>query len=363
MTDITSSNEPSSDSKVTSNSKSENDEQDDMTIRDFIHNHYMQIIESIIKNEATTKYPFIQERYNLCKDHVPNKKPFLLTLLCVAAKLNNERHFEAWIWHYLNIYDFITNLIHAIKCTEDVSIELNNDFAPEHYIYTHDYKADMSPNIQSCTHCYKKYDINTEWINEVIIQIRLAITTHVVFTKSHVFIKMPYYGDIELTDIKRLDLPLKLRYSMFLQLIEDLKEVHKNRVVHRDIKPSNIMVYGIKLKLIDWGHSTPMNNILQYTNQTTFWYSPPECFNNQYTTEYIDHWSMGCVLYFLITYKHLFVGARDDIDRLDRNYIKNMQRRRLRPDHPKMKVFQNIPEEIHNTFKNLMRFTPHLRTF
>ena len=93
------------------------------------------------------------------------------------------------------------------------------------------------------------------------------------------------------------------------QLASALSHVHKLRIIHRDIKPSNIFItYDGRLKLGDFG----VSKILEHTNDaastligTPLYMSPEACNNEPYTYK-SDIWSLGCVLYEILTFAKPF---------------------------------------------------------
>ena len=90
----------------------------------------------------------------------------------------------------------------------------------------------------------------------------------------------------------------------FYEILQGLYYLHKNRVIHRDLKTLNIfLTENNHIKIGDFGVSKKLinNNIYAYTFVGTPYYLSPEICQNKPYDEKSDVWSLGVVLYELIT--------------------------------------------------------------
>ena len=100
-----------------------------------------------------------------------------------------------------------------------------------------------------------------------------------------------------------------------MQLINGLCYLHVNNIIHRDIKPENIfLTEQNKLKYGDLGVSRRIytntfnnNNDLTRLVGSPNYMSPEIVYEKDYDCK-SDVWSLGCVLYELITLNKLFDG-------------------------------------------------------
>ncbi|EEQ97886.1 serine/threonine-protein kinase Nek3, putative [Perkinsus marinus ATCC 50983] len=99
---------------------------------------------------------------------------------------------------------------------------------------------------------------------------------------------------------------------MFTQLCLALDHVHQQRVIHRDLKSQNVFLHGIHrtVKLGDFGISRVLEQTrdLAHTMVGTPYYLSPEIIMEQPYGFKSDIWSMGVILYEMLTLRHPFDG-------------------------------------------------------
>lgn len=103
------------------------------------------------------------------------------------------------------------------------------------------------------------------------------------------------------------------------QLLKALKHMHNNAVFHRDVKPENILLKDNRLKLADFGSCRGINSKQPFTEYiSTRWYRAPECLlTDGYYSYKMDVWSVGCVMYEVMTLMPLFPGA-NELDQINK---------------------------------------------
>jgi serine/threonine protein kinase/TolB-like protein/Flp pilus assembly protein TadD len=110
------------------------------------------------------------------------------------------------------------------------------------------------------------------------------------------------------SDTHRLGIPERL--GLFLQVLEAVQYAHEKQVIHRDLKPSNILVSDAgQVRLLDFGvarlleaeetDQQPLTSV--YGRALTPDYASPELLRGDPIDERSDLYSLGIVLYELLT--------------------------------------------------------------
>ncbi len=130
------------------------------------------------------------------------------------------------------------------------------------------------------------------------------------------FIAMEYVEGTTLRDHAKLSrdhsLPWKESADIVIQIADGLAAAHKKGIVHRDIKSENIMITKDgRVKIMDFGLARLRGNLrLTKTGSTlgTIAYMSPEQIQDMDIDERADIWSVGVVLFELLTGKLPFAG-------------------------------------------------------
>ena len=102
------------------------------------------------------------------------------------------------------------------------------------------------------------------------------------------------------------------------QILKAIVYCHKNNIIHRDIKPENLMITNrekngcLQVKLIDFGTAKIFEKGHQENKYVgSSYYMAPEIIKRKYD-EKCDLWSIGVILYILLTGRPPFDGNDDD---------------------------------------------------
>lgn len=206
------------------------------------------------------------------------------------------------------------------------------------------------------------------------------------------YIVMEYVDGVPLTEYADSnDLTLVDRLRLFGQVCDVVAYAHRNLVVHRDLKPSNILVAmgedgHPQIKLLDFGiarllEDGELNRELTRTGQRlhTPVYAAPEQISGDPVTTATDVYSLGVVLYELLTGERPFQSSGGTKRALEQAILENrptapstvVERRgkdvrvgrHLRGDLDRivLKAFRKEPERRYGSVEGLWRdITRHL---
>ena len=113
--------------------------------------------------------------------------------------------------------------------------------------------------------------------------------------------------------VKRGPLPVAQAMRIALELSDALAQAHHINIIHRDIKPENVlMAEDGRPKLTDFGVARLLSETHRLTGTGTQmgtpYYMSPEAWEGKQLDEQTDIWSLGVVLFEMVTGKVPFTG-------------------------------------------------------
>ena len=153
----------------------------------------------------------------------------------------------------------------------------------------------------------------THFNNEISLMKKLNHTNILKFydivykTKKEVYFILEYCDGGDLKDYIDSGI-IDFDSKYFYEILDSLNYLYKNGILHRDIKPQNILIKNNSIKICDFGFAKSFNkNDLLTTFCGSPLYMAPEIILNKHYTNASDIWSLGVVLYELITKTHPYM--------------------------------------------------------
>jgi NIMA (never in mitosis gene a)-related kinase len=133
--------------------------------------------------------------------------------------------------------------------------------------------------------------------------------------KNYLYIFMEYCDSGDLSELiqkykkKNCLLAEDKLLTIFQQISTGLKYLHDNKYIHRDLKCKNIFLTseGI-VKIGDFGVAKHLNKDFTNTMVGTPMFFSPEIANERPYGKQSDMWSLGCILYEMMTFKYPFTA-------------------------------------------------------
>jgi serine/threonine-protein kinase len=161
-------------------------------------------------------------------------------------------------------------------------------------------------------------------------------------------------------------LPPSRVVHLMTQVCESLEEAHENDLIHRDVKPANIYVCrsGVRrdfIKVLDFGlvahRSTVMPTDLRLTLPQhvigTPTFMAPEVALGQEVDGRSDLYSLGCVIYWLVTGRQVFEGS--SVLEVATKHVS------AQPDPPSRHSLGEIPRELDALILRCLEKSPDRR--
>lgn len=169
----------------------------------------------------------------------------------------------------------------------------------------------------------------------------------VIHSESDMYLIFEYL-DSDLGRFIRQHKHLSANTSIYLmrRMMEGLRFCHENMIMHRDLKPQNIFLSNNgEVRIGDMGMARAYvgpNAIYSY-EVITQQYRPIELFLGDTSYDFsVDIWSMGCILYEMLTGKYLF-ATRVPADQI----VSIFKMFGTPTDWPKISILPNFDIKIH----------------
>ncbi|XP_051050507.1 sperm motility kinase X-like [Phodopus roborovskii] len=176
---------------------------------------------------------------------------------------------------------------------------------------------------------------------------------HIIETREHTYMVMEHAagGDL-VSHIEEVGcLQEEETQRIFTQMVFAVNYCHENSIAHRDIKPDNILLDGKgSVKLCDFGLAIKVTSGQRFKGFCgTLEYCAPEIFTGvEYDAQANDIWSMGVVLYTMVTGRFPFEAKT----------YSQMKEKML---HPEYSIPSMLSQSIVNLIVQLFTVDPEQR--
>lgn len=189
----------------------------------------------------------------------------------------------------------------------------------------HDPNLDIDVAIKVLLADYRTEEVIGRFTVEARTAVRLTAPNIVRvynFNPKYPYLVMEYCGDGDLNQLikSRARQPLAHMVSLIRQILDALVVAHENEhpILHRDLKPGNVLFNRGVPKVADFGLAKMLTGATSGLTTTrgmmgTVGYSSPEQLRDASTVDHrSDLWSVGVMLYELLTYTRPFDKSGDD---------------------------------------------------
>ena len=172
--------------------------------------------------------------------------------------------------------------------------------------------------------------------------------------EGQMYIVMAYYeGEILKKKLARGSLSVENSIDIGIQIAQGLSKAHEQGIIHRDIKPANIMITNDGMvKILDFGIAKLAGTTMitrEGTTKGTVSYMSPEQIRGKNIDQRADIWSLGVLLYKMLSGEQPFKG---DIDQAVIYSILNEEY------EPIIKLNQEVPVELEKVVNKCLEKNP-----
>ena len=181
----------------------------------------------------------------------------------------------------------------------------------------------------------KAKESDIELVRNEIDIMKLCYHPYVVHLLDHfengeyIFIVMEYIKGGSLTDYmksQKFNFTERRAAELIYQLAKGIKYLHKYGIIHRDLKPDNIMLTEASdkgnIKIMDFGLSKILGKKEKSTDGfgTLTFVSPEVLIRKPYNKE-VDIWSLGVILYLMLSGDLPFDDPDDDEQKIAKSIV------------------------------------------
>lgn len=269
----------------------------------------------------------------------------------IALKINTEIHDRYIIKNYLSFGN--TTIVYLAEDKHREEMVLIKEFCPFRLLNRDMNGKNLVLKSSQWKESYEK--IKASFINEIKILKKLAESKYELSGKipgyiddfsenDTLYLVIEYLEGCDLKQKLQKGEPVAFRKIAY-ELVSIVQKVHKSGVLHRDIKLSNMFIKTDgDLALLDFGSACTVEEEKEIIKYASNGYSAPEMYEEDSSTLYADIYSIGAVLYQMLT------GVLPDRADL-----------RTEGDLTDITEYVNIPWPLANCIMKSLEFNPEKR--
>eukprot|EP00727_Mastigamoeba_balamuthi_P003545 m51a1_g13188 putative protein unc- isoform l (439) ;mRNA; f:745-2673 len=169
------------------------------------------------------------------------------------------------------------------------------------------YAAKVVHRAHQATVMDRKSLVQEIWVMQSLDHENIVRLHEVIKTRNRVVLVMELVegGDLFHQIVQRKTLGEPEARRVFGQLVSAVDYLHTLGICHRDLKPENVLVTGglggLRVKLADFGLAVDMTVLHMFLRCGSPSYVAPEILAGQPYTEQCDVWSLGVILYVMLS--------------------------------------------------------------
>ena len=144
---------------------------------------------------------------------------------------------------------------------------------------------------------------------------------------------------------------LKYKTLIFIKILDTISLIHKKGIIHCDLKPENIILSGNIIYIIDFGIACHLNQPYIFKGIGSIEFSAPEQFNRENVSVKTDIYSLGIILYKMLTDVLPFTSSTNNKDEIMHNHLNNNY---ILPSH----ISSNLPSYYDRIIKKCLNPNP-----
>lgn len=177
---------------------------------------------------------------------------------------------------------------------------------------------------------------------------------------AYILMELCVNGDLFDLTVGKSRLSIQLIQVIFHQILSAVQLCHSQNVFHRDLKPENILFdQDFEVKLSDFGSAVGAGQEI-FERVLPGKFSPPEVNRPQFRGDLGDIFSLGCILFYLVSSSPPF-NSSDTSDLLYRSFVQDPSNFWAKHTKAKRSDIESFTPDFKDLIQKMLNHTPELR--